>query len=268
MDDDDDFYDDDDGFARDRFEDNDEFSEQDGFSEEPLEGPLEDAEEPIGGPIEGPPGGSTGADEGPLADASLLVESLFAGGGEGGAFDDALLSDGAFDGGAPQPTTDAGEQLAWRETYFVLFQRDHRPTLTQVEGALADAGPRLKIENLEADDDGLFQSLLIQAPEDNAALEISYESGDAVVEQSTELAKMLEKQLEGDQLAQLLRADARLDVMHFERVGDEPPLDEEADPESLMMEALDPATLITVVETLSNLTEGLPIDPAAGELLT
>lgn len=163
-----------------------------------------------------------------------------------------------------------GEQLSWRETYFVLLQHDHRPTLTQVEGALTDAAARLKIENLEADDDGLFQSLLIQAPEDNAAVEISYEAGDAVSEQSAELAKRLQNQLESDQLAQLVCCDARLDVMHFERIqGDDQPFDEEgADPDSLAMEALDPATLITVVEALANLTGGLPIDPAAGELLT
>lgn len=189
-----------------------------------------------------------------------------------------LLGDDAFGFdalGESDPATSGGEgeQLAWRETYFVLFEHDHRPTLTQVEGALTDADPRLKIENLEADDDGLFQSLLIQAPEDNAALEVSYETGEAVMEQSTELAKMLEKQLDGDQIAQLLRADARLDVMHFERVGAEDPFGEsdlegDADPDSLQMEALDPATLITVVEALSSLTEGLPVDPAAGELLT
>lgn len=183
----------------------------------------------------------------------------------GQLFGDELMGDEP--GGEPAAE---GDQLAWRETYFVLFERDHRPTLMQVEGALSDAGQRFKIENLQADDDGLFQSLLIQAPEDNAALEISYEAGDSVSEQSAELAKRLQKQLEGDQLAQLLRADARLDVMHFERVPSTDPhaeAEEEADPDSLAMEALDPATLITVVEALSNLTGGLPVDPAAGELL-
>jgi hypothetical protein len=177
-----------------------------------------------------------------------------------------LLGDDSFDDDAMPSATGGADQLAWRETYFVLLKREHRPTLTQVEGAIADAGRGLKIENLTADEDGLFQSLLVQAPEDNAALEISYESGDAVIEQSTELAKRLEKQLQGDQLAQLLCSDARLDIMHFERIPDEESYDDEGDP--LEMEALDPATLITVVEALANLTEGLPIDPAAGELLT
>ena len=33
-------------------------------------------------------------------------------------------------------------------------------------------------------------------------------------------------------------------------------------------EGLDPASLITVIEALAHLTEGLPIDPEAGEVLT
>ena len=181
------------------------------------------------------------------------------------------------------------EQLAWRETYFVLFSQETRPTLTQVEAAIGEADPRLRIENLQADEDGRFQSVLVQAPEDNAALEISYESGDAVSEQSTELAKTLQKEIDGEQLAQLLRADARLDVMHFERVGNDfgadfgdSAADGAADgsgsdsssgydadwaDEAFAAEGLDPASLITVVEALARLTEGLPIDPAAGEVL-
>lgn len=176
-------------------------------------------------------------------------------------------------------------QLAWRETYFVLFSQEARPTLTQVEAAIGEADPRLRIENLQADEDGRFQSVLVQAPEDNAALEISYESGDAVSEQSTELAKTLQKDIGGEQLAQLLRADARLDVMHFERVGNDPSGgsfgadfgdssgdsaggdDGDWGDEAFAAEGLDPASLITVVEALARLTEGLPIDPAAGEVL-
>lgn len=160
-----------------------------------------------------------------------------------------------------------GEELAWRETYFVFLQKSHRPTMAQVEGAIADAGRRFQIENLQADDDGLFQSVLIQSPEDNAALEISYESGDAVIEQSTELAQVMQKQIETDQLAQLLRCDSRLDIMHFERLAEGEELSYPEDDEEVAFGALDPATLITVVTALADLTEGLAVDPSAGELL-
>ena len=172
-----------------------------------------------------------------------------------------------------EPDDIGGDQLAWRETYFILFNHEARPTLMQVEEAIGKSNERLKIENLEADDDGLFRSMLVQAPEDNAALEISYESGDAVSEQSVELAKTLQKDLEGDRLALLFRSDARLDVMHFERLGANSvelgPISDDEDwaDEEFAAEGLDPASLITVVEALAELTGGLPIDPAAGEVL-
>ena len=164
-----------------------------------------------------------------------------------------------------------GEQLAWRETYFVLFSVDDRPTLAQVESAIHEASKRLHVTDLQANDDGLFNSAVVQAPEDNAAMEISFEAGESVIEQSAELAKQLRKQLDGDQLAQLIRSDARLDVMHFERLPEgasdfdmEEDLD---DDEALLAEALDPASLITVVDALSKLTGGLAFDPASGDLM-
>ncbi len=160
---------------------------------------------------------------------------------------------------------DAGEdQLEWRDTYFIFFQCDNRPTLTQVEGAIDDATRHVTLENLEANDDGMFESVLIQAPDDNAALEVSYETGDAVVEQSAELAKQLRKEISSEQLAQMLRADARFDVMLFERVRDEDVAPDEDDWEAM---ALDPASLLSVVEALAKLTGGLAIDPASGAVL-
>jgi hypothetical protein len=155
------------------------------------------------------------------------------------------------------------DQLEWRDTYFILFDQSARPTLSQVEAAISDATRRVTLENLEADDDGMFESLLVQAPDDHAALEISYETGDAVVEQSAQLAKQLRGEATPDQLKRLLRADARLDVMHFERVSADS-LDEDDDWES---NALDPSSLLNVVEALAKLTKGLPIDPASGAIL-
>jgi hypothetical protein len=157
------------------------------------------------------------------------------------------------------------EQLEWRDTYFILFQQADRPTLTQVEAAIVESSRRLKLENLEADDDGLFESVLVQAPQDNAALEISYEMGDAVIHQSADLAKQLKDELKGNQLKQMLRADARLDVMLFERVREDEGGD---DDEEWQGGSLDPSSLLNVVEALAKLTGGLPIDPASGAILT
>jgi hypothetical protein len=176
----------------------------------------------------------------------------------------------------------SSDELLWLETYFILFPHKRRPTLTQVERALLEADPRLRLENLSADDDGLFESVLVESPEDHAAVEISFEASESVIEQNLEWAKQLQTQLSPKQLQQLVAADARLDVAHFERVQagaarEEPEssssnlpanefgeddLDEEA-----AMEVFDPTCLLTVVEALSALTKGLTFDPASGEVV-
>jgi hypothetical protein len=166
-------------------------------------------------------------------------------------------------------STGNDEQLEWRDTYFVLFQQANRPTLTQVEAAITETSKRLKLQNLEADEDGMFESLLVQAPQDNAALEISYERGDAVVEQSSELAKQLKDELGPKQLKQMLKADARFDVMLFEQVhGDQFGADGDGDDDDWETMTLDPSSLLNVVQALAKLTKGLPIDPASGAILT
>ena len=159
------------------------------------------------------------------------------------------------------------DQLEWRDTYFILFQQTDRPTLTQVEAAITESSRKLRLENLEADEDGMFESVLVQAPQDNAALEISYETGDAVIAQSADLAKQLKDDLKAKQLQRMLKADARLDVMLFERVRDED-LGGDEDDEEWQAGSLDPASLLNVVDALAKLTGGLPIDPASGAILS
>jgi hypothetical protein len=176
----------------------------------------------------------------------------------------------------------SSDELLWLETYFIVFPIKRRPTLSQVERALSEAGPRLKLENLAADDDGLFESVLIESPEDHAAVEVSFEASEAVIEQNLEWAKQMQGQLTPKQLQQLVAADARLDVAHFERVGagaaperagskpSDFPADEFGDDEideEAAMEAFDPTCLLTVVEALSTLTKGLTFDPASGEVV-
>ena len=68
------------------------------------------------------------------------------------------------------------------------------------------------------------------------------------------------------QLQQMLKSDARLDVMLFERVrGESLDPDDDDDWES---GSLDPSSLLNVVEALAKLTGGLPIDPASGAILS
>jgi len=150
----------------------------------------------------------------------------------------------------------------WRETYFVLFDSRQRPTLTQAEEALGGLSNRFQLSNLAADDDGRFESITINAPDDRVAIEISYEDGEAVREQVAELVQQLKSEASGDQLTQLAGADARFDVMHFEHATPQSAADGDDD-----FDELDPSCLLMVVESLVQLTGGLPIDPASGSIL-
>ena len=91
--------------------------------------------------------------------------------------------------------SDQSDELHWRETYFILFPHDRRPTLQQVSDSLAAANGRLLLENPASDDAGLLESLLVESSEDHAAVEFSYEVGEAIVEQNLEWAKQLQEQL-------------------------------------------------------------------------
>jgi len=151
----------------------------------------------------------------------------------------------------------------WRETYFVMFPGEKRPTLSSVEESLQALSSRFELSNRGADDQGYFESLTINAPDHNVALEINYETGEAVDEQVAELARQLDKEATPEQLDRLSQSDARFDVMHFERVGVEN-YDENGEDD---LEMIDPSCLLMVVETLVQLTGGLPIDPASGTIL-
>lgn len=170
----------------------------------------------------------------------------------------------------------ANDELHWRETYFILFPQARRPELDKVAKALSKANARYELENLSADERGLLQSIFVESHEDHAAVEISYEVGDGVIEQNLEWAKQLQDQLPPSQLQEMIKADARLDVAHFERMPagssdqpDEPsPFGDEFGAEEENFEMLDPTCLLTVVDALSQLTDGLTFDPAAGEILS
>jgi hypothetical protein len=160
------------------------------------------------------------------------------------------------------------DQLEWRDTYFILFKRSQRPTVTQVESSISGASRQLHLEHLEADDDGMFASVLVQAPQDNAALEISYETGDAVIEQSTELARQLKDEVDAKELAKMLKSDARLDVMLFERVSGGSWTDPDDNEDEWEASSLDPSSLLDVVLTLAKLTHGVAVDPASGAIMS
>ncbi|MCE5268620.1 MAG: hypothetical protein LLG00_12110 [Planctomycetaceae bacterium] len=153
----------------------------------------------------------------------------------------------------------------WRETYFVLFDAKHRPPLTSVTKALSAINKRFELGNLNADSRGQIDSLTLISPDDFAALDICYTSGDEVLEQGAALIDELKK-LGADMpppvpWEQIKRYDGRFDVLHFERVPED--AGEDADEE----EMLDPSALLVVLGELAKLTGGVAIDPQAGTFL-
>jgi hypothetical protein len=156
------------------------------------------------------------------------------------------------------------EDFKWRETYFVLFDSTKRPTLKKMERILTQLSERFELTNARADEDGRFESITIMAPDDYAALDVSFESGEEVQEQGATLAQELKSSTTDDEerakLTRLPKCDARFDLLHFEEmIGDEP--------EDELDEMLDPSALLIVLDALVELTDGVGVDPQSGTLL-
>jgi hypothetical protein len=150
----------------------------------------------------------------------------------------------------------------WRETYFVLFDSSRRPSLEQVKKSLAELNSRFVLSEGEADDAGRFDSITLRSPQDYAAMDISYEHGDEVAEQISELERDLKGSVDASdrpKFEKLIRATAKFDILHFEQVSEN---DSEDDGEML-----DPSALLSVMDTLVALTHGVGIDPQSGSLM-
>jgi hypothetical protein len=153
----------------------------------------------------------------------------------------------------------------WRETYFVLFHAKRRPTLKSLTKMLSALNRRFELTNLNADDQGLVDSLTLISPDDFAALDICYTSGAEVIEQTVALVGDLRK-LGPDEpppvpWEEINRYDGRFDVLHFEQIA-------EADDEDADDDMLDPGALLLVLSALAKHTGGVAIDPQAGTFIT
>jgi hypothetical protein len=153
------------------------------------------------------------------------------------------------------------DQYRWRETYFVLFHESKRPKSADVQRALKKLDPRYVLIDIREIEGEVFESLTLLSPDDYAAMDISYVSGEEVTEQIEELrAEMKGSALTADEkakLRRLLECNARFDIYHFEQVV-------EADEQE---EFLDPGALLNVLERLARLVDGVAIDPQSGTLM-
>jgi len=156
------------------------------------------------------------------------------------------------------------KRYRWRETYFVLFRHERRPTLVELEKAVAALNPGYRLCNVTANEDGTFDSVSVVATEDFAALDICYCRGEEVAEQVEALAEELRPAAceagQDAKLSDVRRADARFDVLHFEQIADME-VDDEFD------EMLDPSALLLVIGALAELTDGVAVDPQSATIL-
>jgi hypothetical protein len=156
------------------------------------------------------------------------------------------------------------DRFEWRETYFVVFQAEKRPLLSDVEAAVKRLRGHFRLTEPMADDEGRIESLNVVSPEDHSALEIDYLSGEEVVEQVAQLTGEIKKGGDADRekLKKLRGCDARFEVMHFEEMVDGELAGEDEDDE-----AFDPSALLVVLDALVELTDGVGVDPQSGSLL-
>ena len=157
-----------------------------------------------------------------------------------------------------------GEELQWRDTYFVWFPANKRPTLKKVTAALQALPERYELKYPEQDDAGKFESITLLAPRDQVALEISFLEGEDLPDQALTLAEEIKENGEtsSDRLAQLASCDARFDIVQYERVEADADLGD-SDPD----EMFDPGTVLIVLGALVKLVDGIGVDPQSGLLV-
>ncbi len=146
----------------------------------------------------------------------------------------------------------------WRETYFVLFRENQRPSAAAINQTLRGLGPRFELSPVRTDSGGNFESVSLISPDDFSAMDICYGSGEDVTGQIEELLSEMKGAGHGPQhqarLNHLAECTARFEIYHFQQILNE---DEED-------EFLDPGALLIVIEKLNKLCHGISIDPQSG----
>ena len=75
------------------------------------------------------------------------------------------------------------DEFQWRETYFVLFREADRPSADDVVGGLTADDRRFRVSDVRKDDAGRLESLTLMSPDDFAGMDISFVTGEEVIEQ-------------------------------------------------------------------------------------
>jgi len=151
------------------------------------------------------------------------------------------------------------DSYVYRDTFFIHFENDDRPTGAQVRSCIESLGEKYEFSNLN-ETDGKFESITIRSPHDSSAMDIVFVQGQEVLEQVADLMKDFRTiTLSGDdhqKLKKLESCDARFDIFHFEFKTD-----------TTDIEMLDPGGLLLVMERLASVCNGVGLDPQSKTLL-
>lgn len=147
----------------------------------------------------------------------------------------------------------------YRETYFILFEKEKRPNEAELVAAIKELGDRFEIKEIHHDQENQLESMTVVSPSDFAGLDLTYVDGEEVLEQVSELNEQFKTTtLTGDELKKIAKIGncrARFDVLHFEEItGSED-------------DFLDPGSLLTIVEKIASLCDGVGIDRESSTII-
>ena len=152
----------------------------------------------------------------------------------------------------------------WRDTFLVLFDDKQRPTIELAQSAIQQIG-KFEMQNFSESESRYVESMTITSSVDLIGLEILYVSGAEVVEETEALVLELAEDAlllgNEDSLTQLSTANARFDILHFEKItenSNEPSGDDEL---------LDPSSLLAVTAALAGLVNGVAVDPSSASFV-
>ena len=152
----------------------------------------------------------------------------------------------------------------WRDTFLVLFDDEQRPTVELALSAIQQIG-RFEIRNSSESETQLVDSITITSSVDLIGLEILYVAGEEAVEETEPLILELAEDAmllgNDDSLTQLSTANARFDILHFEKITDNS--NEPSDDDELM----DPGSLLAVTAALADLVSGVAVDPSSASFV-
>ncbi|MCS5631630.1 MAG: hypothetical protein NZ744_12425 [Pirellulaceae bacterium] len=152
----------------------------------------------------------------------------------------------------------------WRDTFLVLFDDEQRPTVALALSAIQKIG-KFEVRNSSESESQYIESITITSSVDLVGLEILYVAGAEVVEETETLVIELaeDAMLLGQEhsLTQLSAANARFDILHFEKITENS--NEPSDDDEL----LDPGSLLAVTAALADLVSGVAVDPSSASFV-